>query len=80
MKFNHSHKIIKITGHTKDTHGWYAYMIEMDCPVQPAKCIVTSCELKEGEEFDPHFSNTNVIARFRPDGVGYQNAVLFLRS
>jgi len=46
--------------------------------VQPRKMVVTTHELKEGEIFDPHFSNENVIARFQPNQSGWESGLFFV--
>ena len=72
----HCHKIIKINGYRSGRY--YASDMIMDCPVQPRKVVVTKCQLIEGTEFDPHFENKEVIARFSPDDFGWQNALNFI--
>ena len=75
----HKHKIVKIIrSHTED--GLTISEIEMDCPVMPMKMLVTKVELKEGEKFDPHFSNEDVVARLRPTLEGWNNGIEFIHS
>ena len=75
----HEHKIVKILESEK-VDCYYAYSIEMDCPVQPLKVVITKSKLSEGEYFDPHFSNWDVLARFPPDKIGWGRALNFVKS
>ena len=74
----HKHKILRIDGVENPDRGLCAYRMEMDCPVQSRKCVVTKCRLYYDTEFDPHFSNEDVIARFRPTHDGWQDALRFI--
>jgi len=69
----HTHKVVKII-ESCERGDIYAYLMVMDCPVQPVKCVVVKQKLTEGEEFDPHFSNVYVLGRFQPNISGYNNA------
>jgi hypothetical protein len=73
-----THVIMEIIKQTT-IHEKTACLFRMDCPVQPMKCVVTVCELKVGDTFDPHFSNECVLARFRPNEYGYADAKGYLR-
>ena len=74
----HTHKVIKINRVEDHYNLRFAWDIEMDCPVQPRKVVVTECHLEVGDEFDPHFENTDVIARFRPNDDGWDDATAFI--
>jgi len=56
---------------------WFAYWIKMDCPVNPEKVVVMRSVIIK--EFDPHFSNEEVIAIFKPSEDGQQLAFDFVR-
>ena len=71
---SHSHKVVEIL-YEYEKNGYYAYLIKMDCHVQPQKTVLITRPLNVGDEFDPHFSNREVIARFRPFTFGFDNAV-----
>ena len=73
----HSHKVLEINKFLYND-GYYATDITMDCPVQPRKVVVTTSHMHVGEEFDPHFSNDIVVARFRPTELGWNDAVRFI--
>jgi hypothetical protein len=48
----------------------------MDCPVQPEKIVITKTPIFDGDVFDPHFSNSNVVARFS----NFKDAIIFIQS
>lgn len=75
----HHHKIIEIVN-CYNFGNIIAYNLVMDCPVQPNKIVVTTCDLKTEDVFDPHFSNEQVIARFQPTEAGWQYAIYFVRN
>lgn len=75
------HKITRIIhSECREDSGIWFYELEMDCPVQPLKTIVYNGELKEGEVFDPHFSNRKVFARLRPDREGRNCAEILVHG
>ena len=78
--FVHSHTIVTVMKHEFsrghfDSKGTHVSLIAMDCPVMPLKTVVTTRELAEGEEFDPHFSNKEVLARLPATDVGWGVAI-----
>lgn len=75
--FNHTHKVVNIHQSYEGKNHW-VYFMEMDCHVQPLKLVVVKCPLSGGQEFDPHFSNSDVIARFQPTPKGWENALMLV--
>jgi hypothetical protein len=70
---SHDHKVMRITDrYEKD--GYYAYTVIMDCHVQPVKVLVLKSPIMEGQVFDPHFTNRDVVARFAPSLTGFTHA------
>jgi len=60
---------------------YVAYDLRMDCHVNPHKIVIITKDetpLLEGEVFDPHFTNPNVIARFSPNTKGIHLAFKLL--
>ena len=76
----HDHQIVEIKRHISHGKGIHVYHILMDCPVNPEKLVVTNCELKEDQFFDPHFGegNESVLARFPATDKGMELALALI--
>jgi hypothetical protein len=70
---NPHHKVTKIIREA-DAHRYHVQWVEMDCPVQPQKIWIITKKIKVNQIFDPHFSNKQVIARYRPTEYGFNAA------
>jgi hypothetical protein len=71
-----------VTDYKVEIKGEYRlYWLTMDCPVQPEKIVLMKGSIPPKDEpFDPHFSNTQVVARFAPNNVGWKMGLDSLKS
>jgi hypothetical protein len=76
---SHEHKIVKIRS-SHSENGFYLYHLVMDCHVAPEKMVLVNKPLCEGHSFDPHFSNSDVVARFQPTVHGWENGKILIKD
>jgi hypothetical protein len=76
---SHTHKVVEVMEEFQ-CGEYFATGMRMDCHVQPLKVVVTTRRLELNEEFDPHFSNPEVFARFTPTENGFDAACELIKA